>query len=103
MRIRMYVYENIYLNALIVCLCPQNVPTHVILNQSVTPTSFPSVNASFIHCVDLVGWTDSLDDGCEWYESNNDPGCPNEGHDWENSTTNVTPNESLVSVFTVYV
>jgi hypothetical protein len=27
-----------------------------------------------------VGWVDEDGDGCDWYEANDLPGCPNEGH-----------------------
>ena len=29
------------------------------------------------------GWTDVWGDGCEWYEANDQPGCPKYGMNWE--------------------
>ena len=34
-------------------------------------------------CNDTPNWVDSYGDGCEWYEANNDPGCPEDGADWD--------------------
>ncbi len=39
---------------------------------SLTPTDGPP-------CYDYIGWLDSEGDGCDWYESYDDPGCPNDG------------------------
>mmetsp|Transcript_2964 Transcript_2964/g.6506 ORF Transcript_2964/g.6506 Transcript_2964/m.6506 type:complete len:566 (+) Transcript_2964:185-1882(+) len=44
------------------------------------PTATPSPTPV---CSDSPGWADSAGDGCEWYESHDDPGCPNYGHMYE--------------------
>lgn len=36
-------------------------------------------------CQDLRGWLDSDNYGCEWYEENDAPGCPECGEWWTNS------------------
>ena len=43
-------------------------------------------------CVDMPGWTDSYGDGCEWYVTHDDPGCPKYGDFW--GTPLGTPNEA---------
>jgi len=40
---------------------------------SLTPTNAPP-------CYNYIGWVDSYNDGCEWYEAYDQPGCPNQGH-----------------------
>lgn len=45
-------------------------------------------------CDDLAGWTDAYGDGCEWYEANDEVGCPNYGGLWANPNTGVTPGEA---------
>lgn len=45
-------------------------------------------------CVDIAGWTDAYGDGCEWYETYDQPGCPSYGDMWANPTTDVTPNQA---------
>ena len=39
---------------------------------SITPTNAPP-------CYNYIGWVDSYNDGCEWYEAYDQPGCPNHG------------------------
>ena len=34
-------------------------------------------------CIDTPEWVDSFGDGCEWYETNDEPGCPEDGADWD--------------------
>ena len=34
-------------------------------------------------CIDTPEWVDSYGDGCEWYETNDEPGCPAEGSNWD--------------------
>mmetsp|Transcript_8798 Transcript_8798/g.18606 ORF Transcript_8798/g.18606 Transcript_8798/m.18606 type:complete len:421 (+) Transcript_8798:343-1605(+) len=34
-------------------------------------------------CADTDGWKDSFDDGCGWYEINDERGCPEYGDDYE--------------------
>jgi hypothetical protein len=34
-------------------------------------------------CIDTPEWVDSYGDGCEWYETNDEPGCPGYGADWD--------------------
>ncbi len=42
------------------------------------PTN-PPVSAPSSLCTDITGWVDAYGDGCEWYELNDDEGCPNYG------------------------
>merc|ERR1739840_31672 len=51
-----------------------------------TPTPPPG------DCTDISGWTDAHGDGCEWYETNDQEGCPNYGDLWANDGK--TPNEA---------
>ena len=34
-------------------------------------------------CINTLDWVDSYGDGCEWYEANDEPGCPAEGSNWD--------------------
>ena len=34
-------------------------------------------------CINTPDWVDSYGDGCEWYETNDEPGCPAEGSNWD--------------------
>jgi hypothetical protein len=34
-------------------------------------------------CSDTPDWVDSYGDGCEWYETNDEPGCPGYGSDYD--------------------
>eukprot|EP00956_Cyclotella_meneghiniana_P014863 scaffold22454_cov58-Cyclotella_meneghiniana.AAC.5 len=43
-----------------------------------------SLDTSPSICYDTYNWTDSFGDGCDWYESNDDPGCPEYG-DWSSA------------------
>ena len=47
-----------------------------------------------LYCADLEGWSDSFNDTCAYYVNNDEPGCPNEGHLYPNTTTNITANEA---------
>jgi len=50
------------------------------------PTNSPTVTpAPTPLCSDTPGWTDSVGDGCGWYQVNDDPGCPNHGSYYEGS------------------
>ena len=41
-------------------------------------------DSTFVQCEsDTVGWVNSYGDGCDWYEVNNLPGCPNFGPNWD--------------------
>jgi hypothetical protein len=35
----------------------------------------------------VPGWTDKFKDGCDWYEQNDDPGCPKYGEIEDNAGT----------------
>jgi hypothetical protein len=48
-----------------------------------TPTASPSVSQVPTVCVDTPNWVDKDGDGCDWYEENDLPGCPNNGSSWE--------------------
>ena len=48
---------------------------------AVTPYSID--DASDLGCSDTPEWVDSYGDGCEWYEANDEPGCPAEGSNWD--------------------
>jgi len=56
-----------------------------------TPVSTPSDGSV---CSDIAGWADSYGDGCEWYETYDQPGCPSYGGFWANPTTGITPGEA---------
>jgi len=70
-------------------------------SQDITVVSIPGDSAQVVigaapptptppGCSDLQGWTDSFNDGCEWYETNDSEGCPNYGTSWAGSMG--TPN-----------
>jgi hypothetical protein len=41
-------------------------------------------DSTFVQCEgDTVGWVNSYGDGCNWYEVNDLPGCPNFGPNWD--------------------
>eukprot|EP00956_Cyclotella_meneghiniana_P002688 scaffold3165_cov62-Cyclotella_meneghiniana.AAC.10 len=42
-----------------------------------------SSSAPTIICYDTYNWTDAVGDGCDWYERNDDPGCPVKGTSYE--------------------
>ena len=45
-----------------------------------SPTNPPVVSHSNeSSCIDTFGWEDSYGDGCDWYEANDDTGCPRYG------------------------
>ena len=55
-------------------------------------TSTPSATPT-MYCDDFEGWFDFYNNTCEYYETDDDPGCPNEGH-IANNETNITANEA---------
>merc|ERR1719223_1243223 len=55
---------------------------------TVPPAPAPSTSPIAVgQCVDFAGWQDSYGDGCEWYEANDDEGCPNYGNYWDGGIT----------------
>ena len=56
-----------------------NYATEAGFNCSSISTSPPISPPSASSCIDTVGWEDSYGDGCDWYEANDDPGCPTYG------------------------
>ena len=47
------------------------------------------------------GWVDMFGDGCSWYETNDQPGCPNYGYNWVGSMGNAKDNCCFCSDTTV--
>jgi hypothetical protein len=56
-----------------------------------SPTSSPTGSPT-VHCDDYPNWTDSYGDGCEWYETYDQPGCPSYGNYFDGGLG--TPNEA---------
>jgi len=50
------------------------------IDQWSGPTPAP---APTVPCEDYPNWEDSYGDGCDWYEANDSPGCPNYGNDYD--------------------
>mmetsp|Transcript_2963 Transcript_2963/g.6500 ORF Transcript_2963/g.6500 Transcript_2963/m.6500 type:complete len:1161 (+) Transcript_2963:145-3627(+) len=59
-----------------------NQPKSELLPSPSPASDVVSENEKLV-CSDTPGWADSAGDGCEWYESHDDPGCPNYGHMYE--------------------
>ena len=55
-------------------------PPPQVLTYSPTVTHAPTTSAAPSTCMGSTpGWEDKDGDGCDWYERNDDPGCPNYG------------------------
>lgn len=75
---------------LFICSIDQNA---TICNHSQSPSVSPmptTLSASPSKeppsaCTDYPNWTDSYEDGCDWYEANDDPGCPLYGENFPGS------------------
>lgn len=56
-------------------------PHVIIFPQAPTPSPTPTTGVPTIWstCADTPGWVDVTGDGCDWYETYELPGCPNNG------------------------
>ena len=65
-----------------------------IASPSSDPTSSPTVEIdSNAECVDLEGWVDAYDFGCDVYEAADEPGCPTFG-EWFVPASGISPKEA---------
>ena len=80
---------------------PSASPSHQY-KPTVTPSVTPSTKPSHpyepsvkptVTCYDYHGWFDYWGDGCDWYEDNDDPGCPYDG-DWYPNEDGITGNDA---------
>ena len=50
-----------------------------------TTTDVPPISDDDDGCFNTPNWGDEAGDGCDWYENNDVPGCPNEGYNYPGS------------------
>ena len=56
---------------------------HCQAGTTPTPTKTPVAGSPSSGCIDTPNWVDSYGDSCEWYETNDEPGCPDYGSDYD--------------------
>lgn len=64
------------------CYCWMDAPT-LAPTVSSSPTLTPAPTAPVICQGSTPNFKDSFGDGCDWYESSDEPGCPHHGHHYE--------------------
>ena len=62
---------------------PTSPPSSEPTSSSSTESTPGSDDKTSLECEDTPNWVDSYGDACSWYESNDLPGCPFNGNDYE--------------------